>query len=98
MLAGEEHAIALDISGNVWAWGENGYYQLGNSISEYEDTPIKIEGLNKINKIACGNYNSFAIGEAGEIYSFGLNSSGECGVRKLFTKDNSKNGKKYFGG
>jgi len=90
LLAGDEHTLALDINGNVWAWGENEYYQLGNNTSGYQETPIKIEGLNKINKIACGNYNSFAIGEAGEIYSFGLNASGECGVGSYSQKTTIK--------
>ena len=29
--AGDAHAVALDRYGNVWAWGDNSYGQLGNS-------------------------------------------------------------------
>ncbi len=77
---GENHNLALDSNGNVWAWGANNNYQLGNSNVDKTLTPTKVEGLSGIRKIACGGQNSFAIGSKGEIYSFGQNSSGEGGI------------------
>lgn len=79
--AGENHNLALDKDGNVWAWGRNDYYQLGNETLENILTPVKVSGLPKIKKIAAGANNSFAIGMSGEVYSFGLNANGEGGVR-----------------
>lgn len=81
---GEKHSLALDTQGNVWAWGDNSEYQLGNSMSAVVTTPKKITNLKNIRRIACGEYNSFAIGKSGEIYSFGRNSNGEGGMRKLY--------------
>ncbi|MDE5831045.1 MAG: hypothetical protein K2H53_05430 [Clostridia bacterium] len=82
--AGENHSLALDTDGNVWSWGRNNYYQLGNETDEYITKPARISGLSGIKKIACGAYNSFAVGSQGEVYSFGLNANGEGGVRKLY--------------
>ncbi len=84
MLAGENHNLALDENGNVWAWGENSNFQLGNTNTKDVPSPIKIDGLSNIRKIACGSNTSFAIGALGEVYSFGLNSNGEGGIRKLY--------------
>lgn len=77
---GENHCLALDKNGNVWSWGSNQYYQLGNTNEASVLTPTKVQGLNNIKKIACGTYNSFAVGSTGEVYSFGLNANGEGGV------------------
>lgn len=79
--AGENHNLALDKDGSVWAWGRNNYYQLGNETVENILTPVKVSGLPKIKKIAVGANNSFAIGMSGEVYSFGLNANGESGAR-----------------
>ena len=78
--AGKKHYLALDKNGDVWSWGQNNYYQLGNTNENSIIIPNKIEALKNIKRIACGDYNSFAIGSFGEIYAFGLNENGECGV------------------
>ena len=87
--AGENHNLALDADGNVWAWGRNNYYQLGTEIQDNILTPVKVSGLPKIKKIAAGANNSFAIGTLGEVYSFGLNANGEGGVRYIYQQNTS---------
>ena len=67
---GKKHALALDENGEVWAWGANENYVLGNTSMRESLVPFKINGLSGIKKIECGDYTSFAIGENGEIYSF----------------------------
>jgi alpha-tubulin suppressor-like RCC1 family protein len=93
--AGENHSLALDENGNVWAWGRNQYYQLGNNIQEEVLTPVKVAGLANIRKIACGSYTSYAIGSMGEVYSFGLNANGEGGIRKLYKQNNCKQSERH---
>ena len=78
---GESHSLALDSKGNVWAWGRNNYYQLGNNKDLNTTVPVRVQGLTNIKKIACGTNTSYALGEIGEIYSFGLNANGEGGIR-----------------
>ena len=84
--AGENHSMALDVDGNVWVWGRNQYYQLGNNKDSMLLVPTKVAGLTNIRKIAAGNNSSFAIGENGEVYSFGLNANGEGGIGSYTNK------------
>ena len=34
---GENHCLALDVNGRVWAWGDNTVGQLGNDLDLIED-------------------------------------------------------------
>ena len=81
---GENHSLALDEDGNVWAWGRNNDYQLGNNQDTDILVPTKIPNLANIQKIACGSNTSYAVGSNGEVYCFGLNANGEGGIRKLY--------------
>jgi alpha-tubulin suppressor-like RCC1 family protein len=41
--AGGLHSLALDSGGNVWAWGDNTYGELGDNKAEsYSTKPIKV--------------------------------------------------------
>lgn len=94
--AGENHSLALDSNGNVWVWGRNNYGQLGNSNSNNILVPTKVSGLSKIKDIAAGIYTSYAIGEIGEVYSFGLNANGECGIGSYTNKITTPTKAKYI--
>ncbi len=83
---GENHNLALDSKGNVWAWGRNNYYQLGNTSTSNVLRPTKIDSLSNIKDIACGSYSSFAVNEAGEVFSCGLNANGEGGIGSYTNK------------
>ncbi len=83
--AGENHCLALDNKGNVWAWGANDYNQLGK-IGDIVTRPTKITELQNIKDIECGTYSSFAIGKSGEVYSWGLNANGEGGIGSYTSK------------
>jgi alpha-tubulin suppressor-like RCC1 family protein len=48
--AGGTHSLALDSTGNVWAWGDNTYGQLGDGLHEpYSASPIEVDsGVDQI--------------------------------------------------
>lgn len=92
---GENHSLALDQDGNVWSWGRNNYYQLGNTQDTNILTPTKVSGLSGIKRIACGNNTSYGVGSSGEVYSFGLNANGEGGIRKLYKQNRNKTSKEH---
>ena len=47
--AGGLHSLALDASGNVWAWGDNSEGQVGNGSEEVQPTPtIVLTGMSEI--------------------------------------------------
>ncbi len=82
---GSDHVLALDIKGNVFAWGSGQQNQLGRRVIER----TKIQGLvprefglpkNKITYVGCGAYHSFAIDNTDTVWAWGLNSFGETGI------------------
>ena len=77
--AGENHNVALDSNGNVWTWGRNNKYQIGNT-RENQYTPYKVSNLPKVIKIAAGNNNTMVITENNELYAWGLNAYGDLGL------------------
>lgn len=80
------HCLALDESGNVWAWGYNGYGQLGNGNTTAQSTPVMIPAASFSNRqivaiYACGtDYGySFAIDSTGQLWGWGYNGYGQLG-------------------
>lgn len=62
---------ALDQSGKVWAWGDNAFYQLGNT-GGGQTTPAIISGLpNDISAIAAGSRQGIALSSGGNVYHWG---------------------------
>lgn len=84
--AGQNHSLALDSDGNVWAWGDNSYKQIGNTnISEnmnYCTIPTKVEGLSNVVEISAGAYHNLALTKDGKIYGWGNNTYGQLGKYK----------------
>ena len=88
---GENHVLALDQKGTVFAWGSGQQNQLGRRIVErtkaHGFTPREF-GLPKgITDIYAGNNHSFAIHKSGKVYTWGLNSFGETGISENAGED-----------
>ena len=81
---GDNHVLALDANGRVYAWGSGQQNQLGRRIIERlskNGLEPREFGLPKgIQSIACGSYHSFAVGKDGKVFAWGLNNYGETGV------------------
>ena len=84
--AGSNHNLALAKDGTVWAWGYNGYGQLGNGTGATSLLPVKVKtgdgsvDLTGVVSIAAGYCNSFAIRKDGTVWSWGYNSVLQLGV------------------
>ncbi|KAK7425333.1 hypothetical protein QQZ08_008230 [Neonectria magnoliae] len=80
---GANHALALDKTGNVWAWGSHQQNQLGKRMfarSQDGLIPSRVEIFrNKATYIASGAYHSFAVDRKDNVWSWGLNSFGQAG-------------------
>ena len=75
--AGTDHVLALGFDGNVYAWGNNAYGQLGfDNGGAIQSTPTLVEALKNKNVIAvsAGRFFSLALTEGGQVYSFGTNN------------------------
>ena len=80
--AGQRHSLALKNDGTVWAWGSNGYGQLGvsggNSV-----TPVQVtapSGMSGMVAIAAGNWHSVALSSDGTVWAWGYNYDGQLGM------------------
>ena len=89
---GDCHVLALDNSGNVWAWGYNVSGQLGNGSTTVSDTPVQVEKaedtpLTDIVSISAGFRHSTAIDVYGDVWVWGLNSDGQLGLNHTNDED-----------
>lgn len=86
--AGNNHYLALNNKGSVFAWGAGEHNQLGRRIVERTRLNALVPrefGLPKaIVDIFCGSEHSFALHKSGALYSWGANNMGQCGQ---FSKD-----------
>jgi regulator of chromosome condensation len=91
---GNNHALALDNKGNVFAWGSGQQNQLGRRLVERTAKGGLVPrefGLpkNKIKFIACGSYHSFAIDNKSKVWAWGANSYCETGIPQGLGDNNS---------
>ena len=87
--AGDNHSLAVMAwDGNVYAWGDNSYGQLGNGSSiGNEYSPVQVHGgqqgtdpLTGVKAVAGGNHHSLALMEDGTVYAWGSNEYGQLGI------------------
>lgn len=105
---GGSFGLVLDITGNVYAWGDGTYGELGGAVMDFGGWPLtnrsftdpqalpvpgKVtlprhtqdkeageEGPKGVKDIACGERHSLLLDDAGNLYAFGENLAGQCGV------------------
>ncbi len=79
--AGDGHSLALTSTGAVYAWGANGYGQLGDGTTTDRSTPtpVALPAGTIVSAIAAGETYSLALTNLGEIYAWGNGSDGNLG-------------------
>jgi alpha-tubulin suppressor-like RCC1 family protein len=82
--AGLSHSLALDTSGQVWAWGGNvqGQLGLGDNEPREEPTIVPFPSGVAITTVAAGSssQSSFAIDQEGRLWAWGNNVNGQLGL------------------
>lgn len=78
--AGESHACVLKKDQNVYCWGQNQLFQLGNNLSRIETMPVKVEGISAITQISSGLNHTCALTETRFVYCWGDNKFGQLGI------------------
>jgi alpha-tubulin suppressor-like RCC1 family protein len=74
--AGYEHALALDSAGQVFAWGNDSFGQVGTASP---GVPTQVGGLSDIRSLAAGREHSVAVDAFGRVWTWGSNQYGELG-------------------
>lgn len=68
---GQRHLLALDKNGQVFAWGDNMFGQLGDGTTTDNEVPQRVMGLPPIVYIRAGGVGSVAVDRAGHIWAWG---------------------------
>lgn len=80
LAVGGQHTCAVDGEGRVFCWGDNSGGQLGIAPFNHDVwEPLRIYGVPRAVQVAAGFAHACALTEAGEVYCWGLNTSGELG-------------------
>ncbi|PAQ13345.1 hypothetical protein CD798_15635 [Bacillaceae bacterium SAOS 7] len=77
--AGDHHTLAVDVSGQVWAWGRNAYGQLGSSVGSTMITPTLVSSVSNVIAVAAGAEHSVALKRDGTVWAWGRNTVGQLG-------------------
>jgi hypothetical protein len=65
----------LRSNGDVWGWGRNYDYELGDGTQIYRDSPQKISNLANVSKISTQGTQTLMLTLSGELYSIGGNGA-----------------------
>ncbi|MED6263262.1 RCC1 and BTB domain-containing protein 1 [Characodon lateralis] len=76
------HVLLATEDGQLFAWGHNGYSQLGNGTTNPGLSAVAITTNlqnKKVTEVACGSHHSLALTHDGDVFAWGYNNSGQVG-------------------
>jgi alpha-tubulin suppressor-like RCC1 family protein len=76
---GEAHGLAVTAPGEVLAWGDNYFGQLGGGGATSRSIPAIVGGLSGVVQVTAGDYHSLALCADGSVWAWGGNQSGQLG-------------------
>lgn len=80
LVAGDLHSLAPSVAGPVWGWGTNANGQLGTGgVVSPRLVKVPVTALPDILAADGGGFHTVAVGAAGAVWSWGLNTSGQLG-------------------
>jgi alpha-tubulin suppressor-like RCC1 family protein len=79
--AGCFQSVALTSTGQVLAWGDNAYGELGDGSTVQSDVPVmvRLPAGTKVTGIAGGGHHGLAVTSAGQVLAWGENATGQLG-------------------
>ena len=79
--AGQSHSLAVGSDGNLYAWGNNQYGQLGDgtTTSRTASTSVAAPAGVKFVQVSAGGSHSMALDRDGNIWTWGYNGGGRLG-------------------
>ncbi|KAH3758353.1 ADPribosylation factor subfamily protein [Pelomyxa schiedti] len=81
---GGKHTAAISKSGDLFTWGNGNLGQLGLGEITTANIPERVSLLpERAHMVACGDNHTMAVSEAGHLFAFGDNSTGQLGLGDL---------------
>jgi alpha-tubulin suppressor-like RCC1 family protein/uncharacterized protein YecT (DUF1311 family) len=84
--AGADHSLAVTASGQLYAFGNNFFGELGSATNSTTNNPnptptlVTLPGeVGPVTQVAAGTDHSLAMTASGQLYAFGQNASGQLG-------------------
>jgi alpha-tubulin suppressor-like RCC1 family protein len=80
--AGEDHALAVTTTGQVYAWGSNDDGELGNGTSGQPNptpAPVRLPAGTQVTAVAAAEHDSLAVTAGGDVFGWGNQSFGSLG-------------------
>ena len=81
--AGATHVVGLNADGTVFAWGGNGYGQLGNGSVINSSVPVQVSGLSAVRAVQAGSMHTVALRTDGTVWGWGANYWGQLGQASM---------------
>src|SRR5689334_2116718 len=73
------HGLEARSDGTAWAWGGNGFGELGDGTTDSRLSPVQVTGLTGVTQVAGGCIHSLALRSDGTVWAWGGNRFGELG-------------------
>jgi len=88
VVSGSQHTLALTTEGKVYAWGTNGFGNLGDNSNTERAVPVAVNTASGVSAlfgktvtaIAACSYHSLALCSDGTVAAWGLNGFGQLGI------------------
>lgn len=90
--SGDHHNVALDVQGNVWAWGNSAGGRLGvaarysesddpriDAPTPYIKAPIQVPGMSGVKQIVAAGGHTLALRNDGTVWAWGISGNGQLG-------------------
>lgn len=77
--AGYSHTVIVKCDGTLWAWGYNGYGQLGDGTVVSKNSPVQIGTDSDWRIVSAGYSHTVALKEDGSLWAWGRNDHGQLG-------------------
>ncbi len=80
---GHDFSLALEDDGTAWAWGANGFGQLGDGTTTQRITPVPVVSLTNATAIVVGDWHSMALKDDGTVWTWGYGGGGRLGINSM---------------
>lgn len=71
------HIVAIKTDGTLWAWGGNGFGQIGDGTTEHHSIPVKV--MSDVVTVEIGRWHTMALKNDGFLWTWGNNDYGQLG-------------------